>query len=387
MKRFACVLALSLAIASAGAQDIASLQAGMVRVVAMAEGKRKTGAGFIVRLEKDRAFIATASHVVEGAEQVEVEFFAERNRFVAVRIVGIEGNDPHGVAALMTQAAPPATARPLVLNAQLPVQAGDPILTIGFPRGAAPFSVVRGEVAGRRGKTIDIAAAIEEGNSGGPLIKGGEAIGIVLEARTPFAHALPAVILRYVLESWAIDTQALMALRSEPASVSVRDIARTIQSWGFSHPGGRMDGLPRGVAGSYQPNYETRTIGEDKVVIDHASGLIWEQSGSKDIVAAEEAMEHIAKLNARLHAGANDWRLPTVEELASLLRPSENTEGVFASALFDSQKWKLWSSDTRPDGDQRYGLGVDFNLGVISDDSSAIASETLRWVRAVRSKQ
>ncbi len=375
-----------IAVPKARAQDIAALQSSIVRVVAIAEGKRKTGAGFIVRLQKDRAFIATAAHVVEGAEQVEVEFFAERNRFVPARIVGIEGNDPNGVAALVIPSTPPATAKQLTLNSQLPVRAGDPIVTIGFPQGAAPYSVVRGEVAGRRGKTIDVAAAIDEGNSGGPLIKGNEAIGILLAARSPFAHALPAVILRYVLESWSIDTQAMMVLRSDPATVSLRDIAKAIQNWGFSHPGARLQGLPHGVAGNYQPNYETLRIEEDQVVVDHASGLIWEQSGSNDSVPPEDAMDHIEKLNSQLYAGANDWRLPTIEELASLLRPSETTQGVYASALFDSEKWKFWSSDTRAEADKRYRLGVDFMMGAVSDDSSGIARETLRWVRGVRSK-
>lgn len=48
------------------AQDIARLQSGVVK-------------GFIVRLEKDVAYIVTSTHVVAGDSDPKVEFFTKKN--------------------------------------------------------------------------------------------------------------------------------------------------------------------------------------------------------------------------------------------------------------------------------------------------------------------
>ena len=52
--------------AASYAQDIDTLRAGVVKISSLSEGKRKTGTGFIVKLEPSIAYIITAAHVVEG---------------------------------------------------------------------------------------------------------------------------------------------------------------------------------------------------------------------------------------------------------------------------------------------------------------------------------
>ena len=50
-------------------QDIEDLKNGVVKITAHVEGQHsKVGTGFIVRLEKDAAYIVTACHVIEGDE-------------------------------------------------------------------------------------------------------------------------------------------------------------------------------------------------------------------------------------------------------------------------------------------------------------------------------
>ena len=52
---------------SALAQEIAQVKKGVVRITTHVEGQQpKVGTGFIVRLEKDAAYIVTACHVIEG---------------------------------------------------------------------------------------------------------------------------------------------------------------------------------------------------------------------------------------------------------------------------------------------------------------------------------
>ena len=60
------------------AQDIDDLKKGVVKITAHVEGQQpKVGTGFIVRLEKDAAYIVTASHVIEGDPKPQITFFLQ----------------------------------------------------------------------------------------------------------------------------------------------------------------------------------------------------------------------------------------------------------------------------------------------------------------------
>ena len=63
-------LTLFVFLSSASAQEIENIKKGVVKVKTASQ----VGTGFIVRLEKDAIFIITASHVVEGARDIKVEF-------------------------------------------------------------------------------------------------------------------------------------------------------------------------------------------------------------------------------------------------------------------------------------------------------------------------
>ncbi len=57
-------------------------------------------------------------------------------------------------------------------------------------------------------------------------------------------------------------------------------------------------------------SYEKKSIKGNDVVIDHATGLMWHQSGSMDYMRWNGAKEWIIALNNREYAGFKDWRLP-----------------------------------------------------------------------------
>lgn len=83
---------------------------------------------------------------------------------------------------------------------------------------------------------------------------------------------------------------------------------------------------------------------EDGTVLDVTTGLIWQQSGSEDAMTWQEAHEYVEILNKEFYAGADTWRLPTIEELLSILSPP-NKENYCIEAIFDrTRKW-LWSAD------------------------------------------
>ncbi|MCP4269805.1 MAG: DUF1566 domain-containing protein [Candidatus Brocadiaceae bacterium] len=94
-----------------------------------------------------------------------------------------------------------------------------------------------------------------------------------------------------------------------------------------------------------QHKYETKTIGYDKVVIDHATGLVWHQNGSEKFMKRDKMTEWLDDLNLHGYAGYNDWRLPTAEEAASLLEPEEKYGGLFVDTVFDKKQTWLWTGD------------------------------------------
>ena len=364
---------------NASPQELEHLQKGVVRVTATtSDGSRKEGSGFIVRLTGGSAHIVTAAHVVEGAVQVEVEFFTQRARPLTAKIVELEGGDPQGLAALSLTGNVPDGVSVLRLNPAAPVNAGDPVTIIGFPRAGGPWAVTKGEIVGRKAKAIVFTGGIDEGSSGSPLIRDGQVIGVVSEARPPFAYAVPATIVRYVLDNWGVKFRE--ELRSQPAKLLAGNIVHMIREKGFHHPGDRSkDRLSGSAIGSFPHEYEPKTIAGDKVVIDHATGLMWQQSGSSDGLGEESAKAYTGELNREGFAGYSDWRLPTIEELASLMEPIGKNDGRFVDLAFDARQAVLLSADGFGSGGQQGTWVADFSEGTLYTHF-----DTRLKVRAVR---
>jgi S1-C subfamily serine protease len=218
------------------AQGIETLQKGVVMIrTTSPEQSSKTGTGFIVRRGADVVYIITASHIVEGADNVEVEFFTQRNRPVPAKLIQQEGDDPKGLAALVVQGNIPADVVVLKMNRGGLVRAGDLVTIIGFPNAGGPWAVTKGEIVGREAKSIVFSGAIEKGNSGGPLIHEGQVIGVVTDVQSLFSYAAPTVIAQYVLESWGVRFGD--QLRSKPATLEPGYVVQMIREKGFNHPG------------------------------------------------------------------------------------------------------------------------------------------------------
>ena len=59
----------------------------------------------------------------------------------------------------------------------------------------------------------------------------------------------------------------------------------------------------------FKNKYVPKTIRGELVVIDHASSLMWQQSGSPDSQCGDVWLR---ELNKAKHAGFDDWRVPTL---------------------------------------------------------------------------
>jgi hypothetical protein len=79
-----------------------------------------------------------------------------------------------------------------------------------------------------------------------------------------------------------------------------------IREKGFNHPGDMSkEGVSGYIRGNFLHEYEAKTLNGIKVVIDHATDLMWEQSGSGTTMDWEEIKGYIDTINGGGSSTAN----------------------------------------------------------------------------------
>jgi putative serine protease PepD len=139
------------------------------------------GSGFVIDSD---GHIVTNDHVVEKADSVSVKFW-NGNTYDA----SVVGTDPSTDLAVIKVDAPSSILHPVSLGDSSSVQVGDPVVAIGSPFGLEE-TVTSGIVSALHRQiealnrftindTIQTDAAINHGNSGGPLFNAaGQVIGV-----------------------------------------------------------------------------------------------------------------------------------------------------------------------------------------------------------------
>jgi formylglycine-generating enzyme required for sulfatase activity len=187
------------------AQQIEELKSGVVKITAQVEGQQpRVGTGFIVRLDKDAAYIVTASHVIEGDSKPQVSFFPQPQQSFPARIIGIESQNQKGLAVVQVSGAIPDGLIALALDHTNEIAGGEPVTFIGFPRTLAPWAVSTGSLNGLKGPELSFQALIEEGHSGSPVLHRGAVVGVVTDARDRMGYAVPSAILEVALKGWQV---------------------------------------------------------------------------------------------------------------------------------------------------------------------------------------
>ncbi|MBX3329910.1 MAG: trypsin-like peptidase domain-containing protein [Nitrospira sp.] len=187
------------------AQDIAQVKKGVVKITAQVDGKNRVGSGVVVKLDEDHVYIVTASHVIEGDQHPNVFFYAAPHRAYRARVLGLEGGNPAGLAALLVEGKIPSDLVALPLDQAVSVSGGESITLIGFPRvEGSMWTVTTGTLSGRRGSALSFSGTADEGNSGGPVLFQNKVVGIVTEVGAKFNTAVPAVVARFALDGWGV---------------------------------------------------------------------------------------------------------------------------------------------------------------------------------------
>lgn len=134
------------------------------------------GSGFVISAD---GFIVTNNHVIEGADQIEVEFYSGER--LPATVVGTDPNTDVALLKVESEDAIPFVG----FGDSDTARVGDWVLALGNPLGQG-FSASSGivsarnrELSGTYDDYLQTDAAINRGNSGGPLFNlSGEVIGV-----------------------------------------------------------------------------------------------------------------------------------------------------------------------------------------------------------------
>ena len=153
------------------------------------EGLFGLGSGVVINRDGN---VLTAHHIVEGSGEIQLAF-ADGTRTSAF----VVNADPERDIAVLAPASPPELVVPATIGSAAALRVGDEVFAVGNPLGLVA-SLSAGVVSGvDRQSTphgreepirglIQFDAAVNPGNSGGPLLnRGGQVVGMVVGLMNP----------------------------------------------------------------------------------------------------------------------------------------------------------------------------------------------------------
>jgi Protein of unknown function (DUF1566) len=135
-------------------------------------------------------------------------------------------------------------------------------------------------------------------------------------------------------------------------------------------------------------------------VTDKVTGLVWQKGGAPSDMKFDATNKYVDDLNSSRFGGYIDWRLPTMEELYSLMEETPNQSEKFMDNLFDPAQSVCWSADMNPSyrpAGSSMGVQVAFVVNYSRGETSeGVADKNVRfagltqgscYVKAVRTAQ
>jgi hypothetical protein len=162
-------------------------------------------------------------------------------------------------------------------------------------------------------------------------------------------------------------------LRTTPMAYTKKQVIDMIQKYNF-------------YEAQFNPNggFPSRFVdNRNGTITDNETLLMWQKSGTREMVSWKKAPEYIDRLNNRKFAGYSDWRLPTLEELLTLTEPRHSRQGLYISSFFSQKQGIVASADSCTYDGKNLPWYISFLRGISNCISYNLIDEF--HVRAVRS--
>ncbi len=151
-------------------------------------------------------------------------------------------------------------------------------------------------------------------------------------------------------ENWADTCRSLPAPPSQRMSAPALEDTRRVRSTPV-RTGPRMQAAQFDLDSLWRPRAPTiprlRPANDDRLLTDLATGLIWQRGGSAFPLDWHGACDYVQQLNQARLGGRDNWRLPTIEELITLLQPEPADHDQCLPPVFEPSPQRLWSCDRR----------------------------------------
>jgi serine protease Do len=200
-----------------------------------------TGSGFFIN---DKGDLITNAHVVDQAKSIWVQIPSLGKRIIDVEVISVS---PERDIALLRVKPESFEVLKKVLGTipYLPlgdsdyVRRSDEVLALGYPLGQQSLKSTTGVISGREQHLIQMSAALNPGNSGGPLLNvKGEVIGInsaIIQGAQNVGYIIPINDLRNALD----DLYKTKLLRKPYLGVLINNATESLAQYlGNPEPGG-----------------------------------------------------------------------------------------------------------------------------------------------------
>ena len=166
---------------------------------------RKWGSGFIFDTEETTAFVATAHHVIEDEDAIDVQ--VENARTYKATLLGYDSDEDVAVMSICCN----SDFKVLAWDSATSAEVGDQVVAIGYPRSSssrvtATIGQIKNDWAGAAAGYISHDAPLNPGNSGGPLFSvEGKVLGIntaISTRRADIGYAVPYSTIADKVADW-----------------------------------------------------------------------------------------------------------------------------------------------------------------------------------------
>lgn len=158
-----------------------------------------------------------------------------------------------------------------------------------------------------------------------------------------------------------------LTLRSTSRSIDMSAVAAMLQRHKFFDSN-------LNSSGSFGSKFERVTAAGAPVIKDLSTSLMWYGGTPSKSLDYKKAEKWIRGLNSKRYGGFADWRLPTVDEAASLLRRNTNASGLHIDPAFPSGLRSIRTGDKPRVGSHWLIL---LNKGIVYADSDKTKHQVL----------